>query len=198
MAYKKVNPGDVIDIKEVVDVPYEGTYEGCKEVSTNLGTTYIYKFKDETGKSFGIWGFTTLNTFMEAVPVGMQCRVTYTGQAEEANKYGKHMHLCTVEIDEDNKNNRMMPSTEEREETKKELEALSGGEDLSEDKKDFFEFMLDVKTVFKKTGRQDLYNSELSIFDVKFLSEVKGNTKKQADIRAYFEALLDDMKKGKA
>lgn len=199
MVYKKVNPGDVTDIKDSIGVPYEGTYDGCKEVSTNLGTQYIYKFKDEAGKSFGIWGFTTLNTFMENVPMGMQCRVVYTGQAQEKNKYGKHMHLCTVEIDEDNKNNRPMPSTEEREETKKELKALSEGENLSEDKKDFFEFMLDVKTTFqKKTGNHDLYNSELSIFDVKFLSEVKGNTKKQADIRAYFKALLDDMSKGKA
>lgn len=67
-----------------------------------------------------------------------------------------------------------------------------------EGRKDFFEFMLDVKTEFKKkTGSHELYNSELSIFEVKFLSEVKGNAKKQADIRAYFEALLDDMRKGK-
>ncbi len=101
MAYKKVNPGDVTDIKDSEGVPYEGIYQGCKEISTNLGTQYIYKFKTEAGKAFGIWGFTTLNTFMECVVIGSQCRITYTGQAEEKNKYGKHLHLCTVEVDED-------------------------------------------------------------------------------------------------
>ncbi len=198
MVYKKVNPGDVIDIKDVVGVPYEGIYKGCREVSTNFGTQYIYKFQEENGRNFGIWGFTTLNTFMETVLMGTQCRVIYTGQAEEPNKYGKHLHLCTVEIDEDDKNTK----TATRE--KLDVEKTFGSQNIdeidvqSEGKKDFFEFMLDVKTEFKKkTGSHKLYNSELSIFEVKFLSEVKGDNKKQVDIRAYFEALLQDMREGK-
>jgi hypothetical protein len=197
VVYKKVNPGDVIDIKDVAGVPYEGIYKGCREVSTNFGTQYIYKFQNENGRNFGIWGFTTLNTFMETILMGTQCRIIYTGQAEEPNKYGKHLHLCTVEIDEDDKNVNTAPRE------KLDVEKTFGSQNVDapekeESKKDFFEFMLDVKTEFKKkTGSYELYNSELSIFEVKFLSEVKGNTKKQADIRAYFEALLDDMRKGK-
>ena len=196
MVYKKVNPGDVIDIKDVVDVPYEGIYEGCKEVSTNLGTSYIYKFKDENGKFFNMWGFTSLNTFMEAVPTGLQCRVTYKGQAKEANKYGKHTHMCMVEIDEDDKNNRTATSE------KLDVEKTFGSQNVDElpetpeGKKDFFAFMLEAKNELKRrTGNHDLYNNELSVFSVQFLSEVKGDTKKQADITAYFEELLVNWKK---
>lgn len=199
MVYKKVNPGDVIDIKDVVDVPYEGIYKGCREVSTNFGTQYIYKFQDENGRNFGIWGFTTLNTFMETVLMGTQCRIVYTGQAEEPNKYGKHLHLCTVEIDEDDKNNKVTKTE------KLDVEKTFGSQNVnevpvqSEGKKDFFAFMLEAKNEFqKKTGSHELYNDELSVFSIKFLSEVKGDTKKQSDIMAYFEELLENMKKEKA
>lgn len=111
-----------------------------------------------------------------------------------------------------NKNTGETPIAE-KEKTREELKGLSEGENLSkphdksqdktpkeqEDKKDFFEFMLDARAEFKeKTGDDKRYKEELSIFEVKILSDVKDNPKKQADIRAYFEALLDDMSKGKA
>lgn len=91
-------------------------------------------------------------------------------------------------------------SMTEKEKTQEALRALSEGEDLStpDGKKDFFEFMLAARAEFKKKkGNDDFYRNELSIFEITVLSDVKDNPKKQVDIRAYFEALLDDMKKGK-
>ena len=144
MVYTKVNPGDVIDIKDAAGVPHEGVYKGCKEVSTNLGTQYIYKFETENGKLFGIWGFTTLNTFMENIPMGMQCRVIYTGQTEEKNKYGKHLHLCTVEIDEESANTKIAPSTKSLNDAVMEQTRKAGKEQR-------FDFKVEFTNLPKKT-----------------------------------------------
>ena len=100
MAYKPVNRGDTLDIKEYEDVPYEGKYTGCKEVRTPLGQSLIYKFESEKGTTFSIWGFTILDSYMENVSRGDLCRITYKGQSPEKNKYGKHTHLCTVDVDD--------------------------------------------------------------------------------------------------
>lgn len=88
--------------------------------------------------------------------------------------------------------------------THDELMALSEGEDLSlpieqeaqtatEAKIDFFTFMNGAKKeIIELTGDSGLYNSELETFSVRFLSELKGNTKKQADIKKHFKSLLID------
>lgn len=100
MVYKKVDFGDTIDIKEHKGEGIEGKYLGFKEVDTNFGTSFLYKFQKPNGDQFSVWGFTSLDSFMENVSIDDQCRLTYTGQAEQKNKYGKYTHLCLVEIDD--------------------------------------------------------------------------------------------------
>ncbi len=102
-AFREVQRGDVIDIKKDIpsNVHHEGVYLGSKHITTDLGGQFIYKFKKADNKVFGIWGFTTLNSAMENVNKGSLCRVTYKGQAEEKNKYGKYLHLVKVEVDDE-------------------------------------------------------------------------------------------------
>lgn len=93
--------------------------------------------------------------------------------------------------------------TEDQNAIHEELMALSEGEDLSvpiedqeaKNQKDkevgFDEFMRRARAeIIDLTGDSKLYNSELETFSVRFLPELKGNAKKQANIRSHFEALL--------
>lgn len=93
----------------------------------------------------------------------------------------------------------------------KELESFSEGEDLNQPLEqetktkaqegaggavDFFKFMPKARAeIIELTGDSKLYDTELESFSVRFLSELKGNTKKQADIRKRFESLLVETRK---
>ena len=101
MAYREVGSGNTIDIKKEKDKSYEGVYQGFKEITTDIGQQFIYKFKDGM-TYFGIYGFTTLNMAMESIAVNAQCRITYLGTKNMKTKYGmKDVHTCRVEVDDD-------------------------------------------------------------------------------------------------
>lgn len=101
MAYKDVTRGNVVDIKkdEPEKVHHFGVYLGSKHITTNIGGQFIYSFKGEDNKKFGIWGFTVLNSLMENVEKGEMCRITYNGKGE--NQKGQPMHLCNVQVDDE-------------------------------------------------------------------------------------------------
>ena len=101
MAFKQVQTGNTLDIKTEVGKSYVGKYEGSKPVHTPLGETVIWKFKDNDGVAFAVWGFTSLNFQMESVQIGALCRITYLGKGKEKNKFGKFPHKAKVEVNTD-------------------------------------------------------------------------------------------------
>ncbi len=102
MVYKDVPKGDTVRLNsdEQIDVPHEGEYLEGKPVNTKYGEMMLYKFRDKSGKTFTIWGFATLDSFMENVKAGNQCRLTYKGRSDTPNKFGKYIHLCKVEVND--------------------------------------------------------------------------------------------------
>jgi hypothetical protein len=56
----------------------------------------------------------------------------------------------------------------------------------------FFEFMTKAKAMLKKAEKEDMYKDALHTYSIKVLSDVKDDQKKQADVRAYVEALLEE------
>lgn len=102
MAWKQVSGGNVVDIKREKGKQWIGIYRGNKEIETKLGHQVIWKFIDEDGTPFGIYGFTNLNRAMESVPLETLCRITYQGTQLLATKFGKKdVHMVSVEIDAD-------------------------------------------------------------------------------------------------
>ena len=97
--WKDAPMGDTISIqKEEANKSYVGFYTGQKTVENEMGESILWKFQDENGKSFSIWGFGNLNMQLENVQVGTLCRITYLGKAEKKNKFGKYPHKAKVQI----------------------------------------------------------------------------------------------------
>lgn len=101
MAFKVVS-GNAIDIKQEKGNPFIGHYIGKKDITTKIGPQVIWKFIDEDGQPFGVYGFTNLDRAMNNVAVNALCRLTYTGTANVKTKFGmKDVHQVTVEVDDD-------------------------------------------------------------------------------------------------
>lgn len=104
MAYREVSgTTNTRDIKkEGPGAVAEGIYSGRRTFDTQFGEQSVWQFTGKDKTSFGIYGFTSLNRWMEAVPVGALTRVTYLGKEVIETKRGKvGMHQCRVEIDDD-------------------------------------------------------------------------------------------------
>ena len=101
MGFKPVS-GSAIDIKKDKDKPYVGHYTGRQDITTKIGPQVIWKFIDEEGQPFGIYGFSNMNRYMESIAVNSLVRVTYKGTQEVKTKYGiKPVHQVLIEIDSD-------------------------------------------------------------------------------------------------
>jgi len=101
---REVTGGDVIDIKkdEPETTTHEGFYLEAKIIQTQIGKQYIYKFKRQDGRIFGIYGFTNLNIRMENIMQGDYCFLTYLGTKNIQTKFGmKDVHMVRVEVDDD-------------------------------------------------------------------------------------------------
>ena len=89
------------DIKKHKDKSFEGEYLDKEEIETKIGKQLIYKFRDESGNPFAMYGFTNLNRAMESIAIGTECRITYLGTQNTKTKYGmKDVHMVRVEIAE--------------------------------------------------------------------------------------------------
>lgn len=100
MAFREVTGGNAIDIKQSLNVPFEGIYTGHREFDTQYGSQTVWNFRGKQG-SFGIYGFTTLNRAMETVAEGTLCRVTFTGKEKMKTKRGiVDVNTCRVEVDD--------------------------------------------------------------------------------------------------
>jgi hypothetical protein len=92
-----------LDIKKELDKPHTGTYAGKDEITTKIGPQTIWKFVDEDGLPFGIYGFSNLNRAMNSVREGALCRITYKGTQFVKTKFkpaGQDVHQVLVEIDD--------------------------------------------------------------------------------------------------
>lgn len=100
MAYKEVT-SNAIDIKKDEGKAYEGVYTGRRDITTKIGPQVIWEFMGPDGMSFGIYGFTNLDSVMKSQKNGAKLRVTYTGKQKDAKtKYGlKDVHKVKVEVD---------------------------------------------------------------------------------------------------
>ena len=99
MAWKEVSRSG-IDIKKNKNKAYVGEYIGHDEIDTKIGKQTVYKFRDEQGNPFSIYGFTNLNIALEAIREGTLCRMTYLGTENVKTKFGmKDVHQVRVEID---------------------------------------------------------------------------------------------------
>lgn len=100
MAWKAVTT-NAVDIKKTMNVPYEGTFMGCEQITTQLGPQFIWRFVDAQDQPFGIYGFTSLNRAMANLKQGSMCRITYKGTINAKTKYGmKNVHQALVEIED--------------------------------------------------------------------------------------------------
>lgn len=88
MAWKEVSR-TAIDIKKHPDQEYIGEYKGFEKIQTKIGEQTIYKFIDDDGNRFNIYGFTNLNRAMDLIAEGTLCRITTnTGVRGFLRKYG--------------------------------------------------------------------------------------------------------------
>lgn len=176
----------------------EGVYDGFVEIPgfEGKGIQKRHTVIVEGGELFLFRGFGLVDHILEKVEIGSQTKITYDG------KGGKY-HKCTIEVDD----GEVVPIGEITKATQVadanakaamiernfEDQSLPGADEL--EAMDFYEFMLFVKETLKKsTGSHDFYNKELEkLYQVRFLSQVKGDTKKQAEIRGYFEGLLEEV-----
>ena len=100
MAWKEVS-STAIDIKKEQGKAYVGTYNGKNDIVTKIGPQTIWRFVDEDGQPFGIYGFTNLNRAMNNVGPGKLCLLTYRGTQNIKTKFGmKDVHQVTVEVDD--------------------------------------------------------------------------------------------------
>ena len=112
MGWKQVSGGNVVDIKKEKGKAWIGIYKGHKEIETKIGQQTIWKFIDDDGMPFGVYGFTNLNRAMESVPVESLCRITYVGTQNIKTKYGmKDVHQVSVEVDSDEPDSADTPET---------------------------------------------------------------------------------------
>lgn len=96
MAYKEVT-GNAIDIK-TPGTEVEGVYRGSRPIETQFGEQVIYQIGEQ-----GVYGFTTLNMAMHAVPIGAKVKVVYIGQEMTKTKRGNvNLHKCRVYMDDEN------------------------------------------------------------------------------------------------
>ena len=102
MAFQEIN-ATATDIKKFVDKPFIGHYKGSQKITTKIGDQTIWKFMDEEGNPFGIYGFTNLNRVMENAILERLMRITYRGTQKVQTKFGmKDVHQVTVEADDGN------------------------------------------------------------------------------------------------
>ena|SRR4030067_1101847 len=89
-----------IDIKKHFNESYVGEYLGQEKITTKIGEQIIYRFRDENGNPFSVYGFTNLNRAMESISEGTLCRITYLGMENVQTKFGmKDVHQVRVEIE---------------------------------------------------------------------------------------------------
>lgn len=103
MGYQETKVTDAIRLTDYENKPMEAFYIDSKRIDTKFGEQMIHNFEKEDGKKVSVWGFSALNRLLEFTPKGILCKVTYTGKAEEPNKYGNRSHTCTVWYDIDKK-----------------------------------------------------------------------------------------------
>jgi hypothetical protein len=104
MAYREVSGStNTRDLKkEPVGTSVEGIYRGNRTFDTQFGEQIVFNFTGKDGSTFGVYGFTSLNRWMEGVAVGTLTRITYQGKTIVETKRGKvPMHQCKVEVDDD-------------------------------------------------------------------------------------------------
>src|SRR3990167_1877059 len=112
MAFKAVS-GNALDIKKEKDKHYVGHYVGKQDIVTKIGPQVIWKFVDETGQPFGIYGFTNLDRCMNSIAVNALCRITYQGTANVKTKFGmKDVHQVLVEVDDEGAEEPIEPEPE--------------------------------------------------------------------------------------
>lgn len=103
MAWKSVSTSGT-DIKKHKGEEYIGEYLSRETIKTKIGEQFIYKFRDENGNPFAIYGFTNLNRAMESISEGTLCKIVYTGTENVQTKFGmKDVHQVSVEIDTEEK-----------------------------------------------------------------------------------------------
>lgn len=101
MVYREVR-SDAIDIKKHIDLPYVGVYMERKEITTEKGKQWVYKFRTQQGRVFSIYGFTMLNLALENMLVGSLCRITYLGTENVKTRFGmKDVHQVKVEVEDE-------------------------------------------------------------------------------------------------
>lgn len=112
MAYREVR-SDAIDIKKHAGVHYEGVYMGRKEITTEIGKQFVYKFRTAKGRVFSVYGFTMLNLAMESLLPDSVCRITYLGTENVKTKFGmKDVHQVLVEVDDGDEDGEFNPAEE--------------------------------------------------------------------------------------
>lgn len=95
MTYREVT-GNAIDIK-TPGTEVEGVYSGSRTFETQYGEQVVYNIGQQS-----IYGFTTLNIAMQAVPVGAKVKVVYVGKEKTKTKRGLvDLHKCHVYVDDD-------------------------------------------------------------------------------------------------
>lgn len=207
MAYKKISGELTPEILEDIekngiilacqDVGYEieGIYDGFVEIPgfEGKGKQKRHTVILEGGELLMFRGFGLVDYILEKVETGSQTKITYDGKVD---KY----HKCTVAVDD----GEVAPIGEITKATqvadanakKAMVEKHFGDQDIpSADElaaMDFFEFMLAARDILEKsTGSKDFYNEELkSKFQISFLSQVKGDSDTQAEIRGHFEGFV--------
>lgn len=210
MVYKKIGGELTPEILEDIekngiilscqDVGYEieGVYDGFVEIVgyKGKGKQHRHTVISEGGERFMFRGFGLVDHILEKVETGSQVKITYDGKAGD-------YHKCTVEVDdgEVEPQGEIGRATEVADANAKKAmieknfgdQAIPNADEL--EAMDFFEYMLFAKETLKtSTGDHSLYNAELErLYEIKFLSQVKGDTKKQEDIRNYFEGLLEEV-----
>jgi len=101
MAFKAIS-GNAVNITKEKDKAFIGHYTGKQDITTKIGPQVIWKFIDEEGQPFGIYGFTNLDRCMNSVAINALCRITYKGTEKIQTKYGlKDVHQVLVEVDDE-------------------------------------------------------------------------------------------------
>jgi hypothetical protein len=91
-----------VNLTQYPEKPLIGFYVGKNEVEGQFGDEVHHFFQKDDGTQVKVYGFTTLNRLLEAIPVGSYVRVIYKGKEKVQTKYGKkEVHQCTVDIDID-------------------------------------------------------------------------------------------------
>ena len=102
MAFKPVT-NNALDIKKSSE-SHSGYYVGSEQIVTKIGPQIVWKFRDEDGLPFGVYGFTNLNRNMNSIALGSLVRLTYKGTQNMKTKFGmKDVHQVLVEVDDEKK-----------------------------------------------------------------------------------------------